>query len=352
MLARQQRRRHHHGDLLARHRRDEGGAQRDLGLAEADIAADEPVHRPAGAEIVEHRVDGVLLVFRLLVGEACRELVVEAFRRHEARRVLEHAGGGDLHERAGHLADALLHARLARLPGTAAEPVELDLRLLRAVARQEFDILHRQKEPVAAGIMQFEAIVRRARRLDGLQPLEAADAVVDMDDEIARRQRRDLGQKILRPLARAAFGRTRRSPRMSCSPMTARSPASKPASKPQTATGTSLRGSASASARRAIGLRLRQAVVVEDMAEALARALRPGAEDDAAALRLERRGCGATAASKTLAFSSARSAMKLRPRRAPQSITVRPGCSGTAKGVSRASGSAPIAQSAHSCGER
>ena len=47
MLARQQRRRHHHGDLRAGHRGDEGGAQRHLGLAEADIAADQPVHRPA-----------------------------------------------------------------------------------------------------------------------------------------------------------------------------------------------------------------------------------------------------------------------------------------------------------------
>jgi hypothetical protein len=53
VLARQQRRRHDDGDLLAAHRRDEGGAQRHLGLAEADIAADQPVHRPAGAEIVE-----------------------------------------------------------------------------------------------------------------------------------------------------------------------------------------------------------------------------------------------------------------------------------------------------------
>ena len=41
--------------------------------------------------------------------------------------------------------------------------------------------------------MKFEAIVRRARGLDRLQPDEAADAVVDMDDEVARGQRRDLG---------------------------------------------------------------------------------------------------------------------------------------------------------------
>ena len=47
MLARQQRRRHHDRDLLAAHGRDEGGAQRHLRLAEADIAADETIHRTA-----------------------------------------------------------------------------------------------------------------------------------------------------------------------------------------------------------------------------------------------------------------------------------------------------------------
>ncbi len=53
MLARQQRRRHDDGHLEALHRRDEGGAQRHFRLAEADIAADQPVHRPAGRQIVD-----------------------------------------------------------------------------------------------------------------------------------------------------------------------------------------------------------------------------------------------------------------------------------------------------------
>ncbi len=48
VLARQQCGRHHHRDLLAVHRGDECRAQRHFGLAEADIAADEPIHRPAG----------------------------------------------------------------------------------------------------------------------------------------------------------------------------------------------------------------------------------------------------------------------------------------------------------------
>ena len=76
VLARQQRGRHHDGDLLAAHRHDEGGAQRHLGLAEADVAADQPVHRPAGGQIVEHVGDGGVLVVGLLVGEAGAELVV------------------------------------------------------------------------------------------------------------------------------------------------------------------------------------------------------------------------------------------------------------------------------------
>jgi hypothetical protein len=48
MLARQQRGRHHHGDLLAIDGGNEGRAQRHFGLAEADVAADQPVHRPPG----------------------------------------------------------------------------------------------------------------------------------------------------------------------------------------------------------------------------------------------------------------------------------------------------------------
>ena len=89
MLAREQRRRHDDGDLLAVHGGGEGGAQRDLRLAEADVAADEPIHRPAGREIVEHRVDGVLLVLGLVVGEARAELVVEPVRRQQARRLAQ-----------------------------------------------------------------------------------------------------------------------------------------------------------------------------------------------------------------------------------------------------------------------
>ncbi len=80
----------------------------------------------------------------------------------------------------------------------AAEAVEFDGGVLGAVARQQLDVLDRQIQLVAAGIMQFETVVRRASRLDGLQPDEAADAVIDMHHEIAGRQAGHFGDEIPR----------------------------------------------------------------------------------------------------------------------------------------------------------
>ena len=79
----------------------------------------------------------------------------------------------------------------SRLPGAAAEPIELHALLIRAIARQKLDVLDRQEQPVVAGIHDEEAVMRRALDLDGLQALEAADAVIDMDDEIAGRHGAD-----------------------------------------------------------------------------------------------------------------------------------------------------------------
>ena len=84
VLAGEQRGRHHDGDLLAGKHGDEAGAERDFRLAEADIAADQPVHRPAAGQIVEHGADARLLVLGLLVREAGGELVIEPVGRGQA----------------------------------------------------------------------------------------------------------------------------------------------------------------------------------------------------------------------------------------------------------------------------
>ncbi len=69
VLLGEDRRRHEHHHLLAAARRLDRGAQRDLGLAVADVAADQPVHRPLGLHVDHHVVDRVALVGRLAVGE-------------------------------------------------------------------------------------------------------------------------------------------------------------------------------------------------------------------------------------------------------------------------------------------
>src|SRR5262249_15815094 len=99
------------------------------------------------------------------------------------------------------LPDALLDARLAGLPTEAAELVELDDGVLGAVARQHLDVLDRHEQLVAAVIENAQAIMRRAADLEGGEAVIAADAMVDMDDEIALGEVRELGQELVGALA-------------------------------------------------------------------------------------------------------------------------------------------------------
>ena len=67
VLFRQDRRRHEHSDLLARIDRPERAADRDLGLAVADVAADQAVHRLSLGHVALDGLDGRELVGRFLI---------------------------------------------------------------------------------------------------------------------------------------------------------------------------------------------------------------------------------------------------------------------------------------------
>ncbi len=101
---------------------DEGGAHGHLGLAEADVAADEPVHRPRRLEVLLHRLDRLLLVGRLLVREARLELLDEVVVHLEGDAFRALALRVEREQLAGELARARAGAGLDRLPGLAAEP--------------------------------------------------------------------------------------------------------------------------------------------------------------------------------------------------------------------------------------
>lgn len=76
MLFGQQRGRHQHGDLLAGAGGGEGGAHRNLGLAETDVAAHHTVHRLAAAQIAQRRIDGGKLVAGFFERKSGRERLV------------------------------------------------------------------------------------------------------------------------------------------------------------------------------------------------------------------------------------------------------------------------------------
>ena len=195
MLAGEQGCRRDHRDLLAVHRRDEGGAQRDFGLAETDIAADEAIHRLAAFEVRQDIGNGAVLIVGFLVLEPVEELVVRPFLDFEDRRFPQRAGGGDLHQLARDRLDALLKARASLLPRFTAQSVELDRFLARSIAAEDVDILDRDEQLVPAAIFKLDAIVLRFAHRDRFEAEIFADPVFGMDDQIADTERLQFGEE-------------------------------------------------------------------------------------------------------------------------------------------------------------
>ena len=129
----QQRGRAQQGDLLAVGHGQEGGAQRHFGLAEAHVAADQPVHGPARGHVGDHRLDGGGLVGGFLETEALGEglIVVErqlegiAFARGALRVQGQQLGGGVAHLLGGLAAGLvpLAGAQLVQRRGSGSAPL-------------------------------------------------------------------------------------------------------------------------------------------------------------------------------------------------------------------------------------
>ena len=185
--------------LLSRHRHHKGGPQRNLGLAEADVAADQTIHRHALAEIFKHVADGVQLVVRLLIGEAGAEFGEQARRRYHGLGLAQRALGRQGDQPLGHGAQALLGLGLPRLPTRAAQPVQLNPVGVRAVTGQKVNVFNRQVKFALTGVQQLQAVVRRLLDVQRLQALVPPDAVIQVHDQIAGRQRRSLRQEVGRP---------------------------------------------------------------------------------------------------------------------------------------------------------
>jgi hypothetical protein len=181
MLRRQDGRGDEHGHLLPGQHGQERSAHRHLGLAEADVAAHQPIHRPRAAEVGDDLLDGALLARGFLKGEARRELLVEPVGGFVRRAVVRLARGIDFHQVVRHGEDGLLGLRLDALPRRAAELVERGRRTIGTdVALHHVDAIDGHVEAIAAQVLEVQEVPLGPRHLHVLQAAVCADAVVDV----------------------------------------------------------------------------------------------------------------------------------------------------------------------------
>jgi hypothetical protein len=189
VLLREDRRGHEHEHLTAARDHLHGGSDGHLRLAEAHVAADQPVHRPRRLEVRLDGLDRLQLVVRLRVGERLLQLAEELVVRrvlHAGSRVPRRVEGDQL---ARHLVHGMAGPRLERHPGLAAELRQGGRSGVGAdVARHLGDLLVRQVEPVLALELQVEVVPGDARHRLRLEADEAPDAVVLVDDVVPAAQ--------------------------------------------------------------------------------------------------------------------------------------------------------------------
>ena len=152
----QQRGGHQHGHLFTTHHRHKGGAQRDFGLAKADVAAHQAVHRAAAGHVVDHRLDSAGLVRGFLEAEAGGKGVVivvvqrkaVAFARCALRVQVQQLGGG--------VAGFFGGLFLGLVPGRAAQPVQLYVVAgVAGVAADQLQLRYRHVQRGAFGVLQL-----------------------------------------------------------------------------------------------------------------------------------------------------------------------------------------------------
>ncbi len=208
VLLGEDRRRHEHQDLLAVAGGLDRGAQRDLGLAVADVAADQPVHRALGLHVGDHVLDRVALVGRLAVREVGLEVAQLLGELREGVTAAALALGVEVEQLAGQLLRGAAGARLDLVPARAAELGQRRRAAVGAeVAADLRQLVDRHEDLVVALELEVQVVAGDAGDGLGVEAGEARDAVVLVDDVVARAQVGERAQQ-----AAALARRTRATP--------------------------------------------------------------------------------------------------------------------------------------------
>ncbi len=157
-----------------------------FGLAEADIAANQAIHRFAGAHVVDHGLDGQRLIDRFLKAETIGEGVVINILEVEGVAFAGSAGGVEREQFGGGIVRLLGGLALGLFPLAGAERVQRGaIRVGTGIARDNVQLRHRHEELGLVGVMQFEEFLFAEAEIHPDQPAVTADAVAFVHDRVA-----------------------------------------------------------------------------------------------------------------------------------------------------------------------
>ncbi len=194
MLAGQDGGRAQHGDLLAVHDRFEGRAHGHLGLAVADVAAEEPVHGRGGFHVGLDLADRAELVFGLVVFEGLLELFLPAALRAEGEPLDRFAPGVKIQELLGHFLHGFLRPGFGFFPARGSQLVQR--RRTRSDGREfleKIEVLDGDEQAVLVAVAELQKLARLSVDVHSDEAVEEADPVIGVDDKIARLEVLELG---------------------------------------------------------------------------------------------------------------------------------------------------------------
>ncbi len=199
-----------HRDLTPVHHGFEGRADGDFGLAESDVADQQPVGRPVGLHVLLDLAQGALLVRCEVERERCFEFLLPGRILAESVAANRASLGVQLQQIACHRLDRLAHPFLDALPPRTAELVGLGhLPGDAAVFLDKIQAIDRDEQPVAPRELEHHEVAVEAAALGPAEPEVARHAVIDVNDVIAFFEIAKVREKRAVPAGlrfRAAFG--------------------------------------------------------------------------------------------------------------------------------------------------
>ena len=179
---------HQNCHLLAVHNGLHHRPECNFRLAEAHVAAEQPVHGGGGFHIPLDVRDAAQLVVGLGIGKVIFKFLLPGGVRGEGEAGLPLPGGIELDQLDRHILGGLPGLGLGFLPGVGADFVQPDVGILAAatdVFAHQIQLGGGDEQGVAALIGDFDVVLDGSIHLDLLHGYKAADTVVLVDHQIA-----------------------------------------------------------------------------------------------------------------------------------------------------------------------